>query len=84
MKAETKLHGCESGKTVMIMANSGSERTSSFDRDELCMRTASTVSRGAEKVERRYKKWLHAEIVGLAIVVSGIMKNAIFHAQLSC
>ena len=70
MEAETKLHDCESAgrKTVTIIANPGSE---SLDRDELLIRTrtASTVSRGAEEIERRYKMWLRAETVGLAIVI---------------
>ena len=69
MEAETKLYDCESGKTVTIIANPGSERTSSFDRDVPRVRTASTVSRGAEEIERRYKKWLHAETVGLSVVI---------------
>lgn len=71
MEAETKLHNCESGKTVTIIANPGSESTSSsrVDCDVPRMRTASTVSRGAEEIERRYKMWLRAEIVGLATVI---------------
>ena len=72
MEAETKLHDCESGrKIVTIIANPGPERSSSFDRNEPSprMRTASTVSRGAEEIERRYKKWLRAEIVGLAVLI---------------
>ena len=70
MEAETKLHNCESGrKFVTIITNPGPERSFSFDRDEPRMRTASTVSRGAEEIERRYKKWLRAEIVGLAVLI---------------
>ena len=69
MEAETKLHDCESGKTVTIIADPGSERTSSFDRDMPRIRTASTVSRGAEEIERKYKIWLRAEIVGLVAVI---------------
>ena len=73
MEAETKLHDCESAglKSVTIIANPGSERKSSFDRDEplIRIRTASTVSRSAEETERRYKMWLRAETVGLAVVI---------------
>lgn len=73
MEAETKLYDCESAdcKAVMIIVNPGSEKKSSLDRDEppIHTHTASTVSRGAEGVERRYKKWLHAEIVGLIVLI---------------
>ena len=70
MEAETaKLYNCESGKTVTIIAAPGSESTSSFDRDVPRIRTASTVSRGAEEIERRYKMWLRAETVGLSVVI---------------
>ena len=49
MEAETKLHDCESGhKIVTIIANCGPERSSSFDRDEPSMCSASTVRCGAE------------------------------------
>ena len=47
-----KLYNCESGKTVTIIAASGSESTSSFDRDMPRILTVSTVSRGAEEIER--------------------------------
>ena len=70
MEAETNLHDCESGhRTVTIIANPAPKRSSSFDRDEPRIRTASTVSRGAEEIERRYKKWLRAEVVGLAVLI---------------
>ena len=74
MEAETKLHDCESAgrKTITILANPGSERKSSFDREEplnIRSRTAITVGRGAEEIERRYKVWLRAETVGLAVVI---------------
>ena len=74
MEAETKLHDCESAgrETVTIIPIPASERESSYDCDErpsLRTRTASTVCRGAEDIERRYKMWLRAEIVGLAVVI---------------
>ena len=74
MEAETKLHDCEStgSKNVTIIANPGSEGKSSFDCEEplnIRNRTASTVGRGAEEIERRYKVWLRAETVGLAVVI---------------
>ena len=91
MEAETKLHDCESGrKFITIIANPGPERSSSFDRNEPRMRTASTVSRGAEEIERRYKMWLRAEIVGLAVLIimdtmkCGLLKLALMHASCRC
>lgn len=57
MEAKTKLHDCESS------ANPGSE---TFDSEELLTRA---VGRGAEEIERRYKLWLRAETVGLAVVI---------------
>ena len=60
------------GKTVTIILNPGVQERANFDgidepRDR--QRTASIVSRGAENVEITYKKWLRAEIVGLAVVI---------------
>lgn len=59
-------------KTVTIILNPEAQERANFDgidepRDR--QRTASTVSRGAEDVEITYKKWLRAEIVGLAVVI---------------
>ena len=71
MEAETNLHDCESGhRTVTITANPAPKRSSSFGREaEYRIRTASTVSRGAEEIERTYKKCLRAEIAGLAVLI---------------
>ena len=60
-------------KTVTIILNpEAPQERANFDgidesRDR--QRIASTVSRGAEDVEITYKKWLRAEIVGLAVVI---------------
>ena len=66
---ETQLDDCESGNTDRdtIIANPGSvASSSSFERDMPC---SSTVSRGAEDIERGYKVCLRIQIVGLSAVI---------------
>ena len=71
MEKDTQLDDCESGKTDTIIANPRSVASSSsrFERDIPRCRTTRTVSRGAEDVERAYKRRLRVQIVGLSAVI---------------